>query len=199
MGRYDPEHVLNTYQLKLVVLDVFKINKADYRALLESFYAVELLAYTRAYKAEDKIVKKYPYLKNGFYMCSQAEQGHMEIALKDMGGIDKDTSMVAIMINPTFKEYDEFLDNYFNRAPHSVLGFAYVFEHVSANIFPEVPSFPYPRHFIDVHAQEDPTHSAQIRRTVEHLAHTLYDEQKMEILDVAQKSSDYYLKLIRSI
>lgn len=186
--------IKETDELKALISG--KIDKETYVRFLKTFYLIEFLSQRAVNMASVYLEEKDPYLSKKFHSCAIGELGHAEIALKDLKDMDEDVDNP--FENKLVKEYDKFLQNGAEDFPLSILGHSYLFENVSAILFPESGEIDFPSKFIEVHAKEDPAHSLAIKRTVRNIEDKLDQDEIDKIIQFSRKSGDYLLKLFET-
>ncbi len=186
--------IKETKELKALISG--EIEKDTYIKFLRTFYLIEFLSQRAVNMASVYLEEKDPYLSKKFHACAVGELGHAEIALKDLKDMDEDVENP--FENELVKEYDKFLQNGAEDFPISILGHSYLFENVSAILFPESSELDFPSKFIEVHAKEDPGHSLAIKRTVRNIEEKLDEKEIDMIIQFSKKSGDYLLKLFET-
>ena len=168
-----------------------------YRKFLKTFYIVEHLSHKAVTKAGQKTASLDPYLSKRFHLCAKGELGHAEIALKDLSDLgEKDFELSN---RQTVDEYDDFLQKHADNYPLGILGHSYLFENVSAILFPRGEPLDFPSKFIEVHAKEDPGHSQAIKKTVRHVEKGLSDDDIKKIIGITRESGDHLLKVFETV
>lgn len=174
-----------------------EIPRESYVKFLKTFYVIEDISRRAVLKAADRTKYDVPYLSKRFLLCARGEEGHAEIALKDlaeMGVTGVDVSGVLEV-----GEYDEFLQKAAGEFPLGVLGHSYLFENASGIMFPKHEDLPYPSKFIVVHAKEDPGHSLAIKRTVRNIEGDLTEEDRSRIVAFARESGERLLRVFEAM
>lgn len=174
-----------------------EISREDYARFLKTFYIVEHISRKAVLSAAEHTEETNPYLSARFISCARGEEGHAEIALEDLAGLGG--WGVDIDAVPIAAQYGKLLLDEAERHPLGILGHSYLFENASGLMFPKHKKLPYPSRFIEVHAKEDPGHSAAIKRTVRKIEPELTEDQKEEIVRFARESGDYLLRVFESI
>ena len=173
------------------------ISREDYIKFLTSFYIIEYISRKAVLRAAEHTEETNPYLSSRFISCARGEEGHAEIALEDLVGMD--AGGVDISRLPLALQYDEFLLDEADRSPLGILGHSYLFENASGIMFPGYVKPPYPSRFIEVHAKEDPGHSIAIKKTVRKIEPELNGNQKHEIVGFAHASGEFFLRVFQSL
>lgn len=174
-----------------------EISREDYVRFLKSFYIIEYISRKAVLRAAGHTEETNPYLSSRFISCARMEEGHAEIALEDLAGMD--AGGVDLDRIPLAGEYDKFLLDEAERHPLGILGHSYLFENASGIMFPGHEKPPYPSRFIEVHAKEDPGHSIAIKKTVRKIEPELSGSQKSEIVRFARESGEFFLTVYGSI
>jgi|GEM_PF-923846 len=174
-----------------------EVPRESYIKFLTSFYIIEYISRKAVLMAAEHTGETNPYLSSRFISCARMEEGHAEIALEDLAGMD--AGGVGISLIPLAGEYEKFLLDEAERHPLGILGHSYLFENASGIMFPGYEKPPYPSRFIEVHAKEDPGHSAAIKKTVRKIEPELSGMQKSEIARFARASGEFFLRVYGSI
>ncbi len=174
-----------------------EIARESYIKFLKSFYLIEYISRKAVLRAAEHTEETNPYLSSRFISCARMEEGHAEIALGDLAGME--AGGVDISLIPLAGEYEKFLLDEAERHPLGILGHSYLFENASGIMFPGYEEPPYPSRFIEVHAKEDPGHSAAIKKTVRKLEPELGVDQKSEIAGFARASGEFFLTVFESL
>lgn len=173
------------------------ISREGYMKFLKAFYIIEYVSRKAVMRAAGNTEETSPYLSSRFISCARGEEGHAEIALEDLAGMD--AGGVDLGRIPLAGEYDKFLLEEAERHPLGILGHSYLFENASGIMFPGHVKPPYPSRFIEVHAKEDPGHSIAIKKTVRKIEPELDGNQKLEITGFARASGEFFLRVFGSI
>ncbi|MCC6713467.1 MAG: hypothetical protein IT344_08910 [Candidatus Dadabacteria bacterium] len=174
-----------------------EIPRESYVKFLKTFYVIEDISRRAVLKAADRTKYDVPYLSKRFLLCARGEEGHAEIALKDLA--EMGVTGVDVSGATEVGEYDEFLQKAAGEFPLGVLGHSYLFENASGIMFPKHEDLPYPSKFIVVHAKEDPGHSLAIKRTVRNIESDITDEDKDRIIDFARESGERLLRVFEAM
>jgi hypothetical protein len=174
-----------------------EISRESYIKFLKSFYLIEYVSRKAVLSAAEHTEETNPYLSSRFISCARMEEGHAEIALEDLAGMD--AGGVDISLIPLAGEYENFLLDEAERHPLGILGHSYLFENASGIMFPGYEKPPYPSRFIEVHAKEDPGHSIAIKKTVRKIEPELGGSQKSEIVRFTRASGEFFLRVFESI
>lgn len=192
------EYVAGAEEMKEVrALLSGEVTREDYIRLLKTFYAIEHLSQRAVLKARENTKDSDPYLSKRFDICARGELGHAEIALRDLA--DMGVTGVESEETVLFSEYDSILQKEAEENPVGILGHSYLFENASAIIFPIVNVNGYPSRFAQVHAKEDPGHSEAIKRTVRNVEQGLSEEEANRVVDFAERSGEYLLRMFRGM
>lgn len=173
------------------------IPKETYSRFLKTFYIIEHLSQKAVNAASLKTADENPYLSKRFELCAKGELGHAEIALEDlrnMGYETEDMGQLDIVM-----EYETTLMKHAKEFPLSILGHSYLFENVSAKMFPEHKGLEYPSRFVEVHAKEDPGHSLAIKRTVRNIEKGIGEQDIQKVIEFTRKSGDYLMEVFRRV
>jgi len=173
------------------------ITKEDYVRFLKIFYIIEDISQRAVNLASKSTKEENPYLSERFDICARGELGHAEIALEDLEGLGIEGVNVAGC--PAAVEYDSILQDCAVDFPLGILGHSYLFENASGTIFPKHSPLEFPSKFVEVHAKEDPGHSIAIKRTVRHIEEDISAEDQVRMIDFANKSGDYLLRVFQSL
>jgi hypothetical protein len=174
-----------------------EISREGYIKFLKSFYIIEYISRKAVLRAAGHTEETNPYLSSRFISCARGEEGHAEIALEDLAGMD--AGVVDLDRIPLAGEYDEFLLDEADRFPLGILGHSYLFENASGILFPGHEKPPYPSRFIEVHAKEDPGHSVAIKKTVRKIEPELTVNQKQEVVRFARASGEFFLRVFEGV
>lgn len=174
-----------------------EISREDYIRLLKSCFMIEHVSRRAVLLASEKIRELNPYLSQRFDYCAKGEEGHAQIALKDLKEMGVDG--VEISEIPNAEEYDTLLQETAENFPLGILGHSYLFENASGIMFPKHPGHDYPSEFIEVHAKEDPGHSLAIKRTVRKVEPDLSVEEIEKVVTFARESGERLLKIFQAV
>lgn len=174
-----------------------EISKEDYIRLLKTCFMIEHVSRRAVLLARDNTKDSNPYLSQRFDYCAKGEEGHAEIALKDLS--EMGVEGVDISDIPNAKEYDSHLQEAAVNFPLGILGHSYLFENASGIMFPKHTGHDFPSEFIDVHAKEDPGHSQAIKRTIRKVEPDLTEEEINKVVSFARESGERLLRIFQSI
>lgn len=174
-----------------------EISRDDYVRLLKTCYMIEHVSRRAVLLASQNTKDSNPYLSQRFDYCAKGEEGHAEIALKDL----KDMGVEGVDISdiPNAEEYDSHLQEAAENFPLAILGHSYLFENASGIMFPKHTGHDYPSEFIEVHAKEDPGHSMAIKRTVRQVEPDLSEEEIDKVVTFARESGEKLLKIFQAV
>lgn len=173
------------------------ISREDYIRLLKTCYLIEHVSRNAVLLAGDVTENTNPYLSQRFKFCAKGEEGHAEIALRDLKGLGVDG--VELSDIPHGEDYDSMLLDTAENFPLGILGHSYLFENASGIMFPKHNGHDFPSDFIRVHAKEDPGHSIAIKRTVRHIEGDLSEDDIENISRFARESGEYLLMIFQEI
>jgi len=189
------ERVEGTAEISALLGD--GISREGYVRLLKTCYVIEYVSRKAVLLASEKTEDNNPYLSQRLRFCSKGEEGHAEIALRDLKemGVDR----VDMSDIPMADDYDSMLRENAENFPLGILGHSYLFENASGIMFPKHNGHDYPSEFIRVHAKEDPGHSIAIKRTVRNIEPGLSDDDIENIARFARESGEYLLRIFQGI
>jgi hypothetical protein len=173
------------------------ISRQDYTRLLKTCYVIEYVSRKAVLLSADKTEQDNPYLSQRFKLCAKGEEGHAEIALRDL----KDMGVDGVDMSdiPHAEDYDSMLQENARNFPLGILGHSYLFENASGIMFPKHNGHDYPSEFIRVHAKEDPGHSIAIKRTVRRVEPGLSADDIENIARFARESGEYLLRIFKGV
>lgn len=173
------------------------ISREDYVRLLKTCYVIEHVSRSAVLLASDVTENTNPYLSKRFKFCAKGEEGHAEMALRDL----KDMGVEGVKLSdlPHVEDYGSMLMDTAENFPLGILGHSYLFENASGIMFPKHSGHDYPSEFIRVHAKEDPGHSIAIKRTVRHLESDLSEDDIENTARFARESGEFLLRIFQEI
>ncbi len=173
------------------------ISREDYVRLLKTCYVIEHVSRSAVLLASDVTENTNPYLSKRFKFCAKGEEGHAEMALRDL----KDMGVKGVKLSdlPHVEDYGSMLMDTAENFPLGILGHSYLFENASGIMFPKHSGHDYPSEFIRVHAKEDPGHSIAIKRTVRHLESDLSEDDIENTARFARESGEFLLRIFQDI
>ena len=174
-----------------------EISREDYVRVLKTCYLLEHISHKAVLKASEITSDNNPYLSNRFGLCAKGEEGHAEIALRDL----KDLGVDAVVLSdiPPADDYDSMLIDTAENFPLGIIGHSYLFENASGIMFPKHNGNGFPSEFIRVHAREDPGHSIAIKKTVRRIEPELTEGDKENIARFSRESGEFLLRIFQSI